>query len=73
MIKILAHGGAGNIPAELKPKYADGVREATKIGYDLLANGSSSLDAVEATVKYLEENPTFNAVRGSVLTIEEKL
>ncbi len=72
MIKIVAHGGAGTIPDEFKQKYSQGIREATKIGYELLEHGSSALDAVEATVEYLEENPTFNAGRGSVLTIEEK-
>ena len=72
MIQIVAHGGAGTIPDEFKPKYQQGIREATKIGYELLKNGSSALDAVEETVKYMEENPTFNAGRGSVLTIDEK-
>lgn len=72
MIQIVAHGGAGTIPDEFKPKYKEGIREATKIGYELLKNGSTSLDAVEATVKYMEENHTFNAGRGAVLTIDEK-
>lgn len=72
MIKIVSHGGAGTIPQEFKPKYSQGIREATKIGYELLENGSTALDAVEAAVKYLEENPTFNAGRGAVLTIDER-
>ena len=73
MIRILAHGGAGNIAEEFKSKYAEGVREATKIGYDLLRKGYSALDTVEKTVMSLEENPTFNAGRGSVLTLEERI
>lgn len=72
-IKIVAHGGAGTIPKEIKPKAAEGIREATKIGYELLSNGSSALDAVEATVKSLEDNPNFNAGRGSVLTMDETI
>ena len=73
MFRIVAHGGAGSIAQDLKPAYAKGIQEATKIGYELLASGSSALDAVEGTVKKLEENPTFNAGKGSVLTIDERL
>jgi beta-aspartyl-peptidase (threonine type) len=73
MIKIIAHGGAGIIPENLKPKYSEGIREATKVGLELLLSGSTALNAVEKTVMVLEENATFNAGRGSVLTIDEKI
>ena len=74
MLRIVTHGGAGTIADNIKPKYAEGIRTATTAGYRmLLNNGSSSLDAVEEAVKYLEEDPTFNAGRGSVPTIEGRL
>ena len=73
MIKIVTHGGAGTIPNEFKLKYVEGIREAIKVGYELLNNGSTALDAVEETVKCMEENPTFNAGKGSVFTFDEKL
>ena len=73
MLRILTHGGAGTIQDNIKPKYAEGIRTATETGYKMLLNGSAALDAVEEAVKYLEENPTFNAGKGSVPTIEGKL
>lgn len=73
MIRIVAHGGAGDIPDEYKSNYSKGVREATKVGYELLQEGRSALDAVEQTVMSMEENPTFNAGRGSVITLEERI
>lgn len=73
MIRIVAHGGAGNIPDEFKLNYSKGVREATKVGYELLIEGKSALDAVEQSVMSMEENPTFNAGRGSVITLEERI
>lgn len=73
MIRILCHGGAGTIPDEYKSKYAEGIRKATQIGYELLSSGSPALEAVEASVKYMEEDGTFNAGRGSVLTYDERI
>src|SRR5688572_20104534 len=76
--KALAiHGGAGTIlrsqmtPA-LEAEYRGGLEEALKIGWKILNDRGSALDAVEATVRSLEDFPLFNAGRGSVFTHEGK-
>ena len=64
---LIVHGGAGADPggrAELR----DGMRDAVGAGWRALAAGGTSLDAVEAAVRSLEDHPRFNAGRGSVLT-----
>src|SRR5262249_46370201 len=67
---LVVHGGAGNISNEVitadKQREArEGLEEALHVGHALLAAGGSSLDAVEATVKVLENNPMFNAGKGA--------
>lgn len=73
---IAIHGGAGGDPDQWdeKKKRArrDGLEAALKIGRDLLADGGSSLDAVEAVIRSLEDNAHFNAGRGAVVTQEGK-
>ena len=72
---IVVHGGAGsfsNISEEKKSKYLSGIDEAVEAGYEVLLNGGSSLDAVEVSVRILEDLPLFNAGKGSVYTLEEK-
>lgn len=68
---LVVHGGAGataeNISDSSKNEYLDALRNALMIGKSILADGGSSLDAVEKVVNYLEDNPLFNAGRGSVL------
>lgn len=70
---IAVHGGAGTLPKnELTPDkqaaFRAGLENALRAGHVLLARGGSSLDAVVAAVQSLEEDPLFNAGRGSVLT-----
>lgn len=48
----------------------DGLHAALAAGESILRKGGSALDAVEAAVRVLEEDPTFNAGRGSVMTAE---
>jgi beta-aspartyl-peptidase (threonine type) len=48
----------------------DGLRAALDAGAAVLAEGGAALDAVEASVRLLEDDPCFNAGRGSVLTSE---
>ncbi|WP_298531818.1 isoaspartyl peptidase/L-asparaginase family protein [uncultured Algibacter sp.] len=72
---IVIHGGAGtikkeNISAEREADYRKKLEEAIKVGYTILKNGGSSLDAVEKTINVLEDSPLFNAGRGAVLTYE---
>ncbi len=73
---IALHGGAGyypkDAPAEQVEQYLASLDEALTIGTDILANGGSALDAVEATIMYLEDNELFNAGRGAVYTAEGK-
>ena len=69
-IAIAVHGGAGPDSDFIKKNlegYKEGIEEAVNIGYGILEKGGNSLDAVEAAVKYLEDNPLFNAGCGSVL------
>ena len=73
---IVIHGGAGtvireNTSKELQKKYEDKLREALEVGHSILESGGSSVDAVEKTIKILEDSELFNAGKGSVLTNEE--
>lgn len=75
MTSLAIHGGAGALPrTEMTPERADAfhgsLREALQVGQDILAAGGASLDAVEATVAWLEDCPLFNAGRGSAFTRE---
>ena len=65
---LLVHGGAWAIPASDAPAHEAGVRTALETGYAILARGGSALDAVEAAVIVLEDDPTFDAGCGSFLT-----
>jgi len=73
MIKpgIAIHGGAGTIlrsslTAEKEKQYRDVLSKALHAGYSILQKGGSSLDAVEAAIKCLEDSPLFNAGKGAV-------
>ena len=71
---IALHGGAGGAPSsmttERKAEYEKHLLEAIKIGEQLLAEGKTSLEAVEKVVIYLENCPLFNAGKGAVKTID---
>jgi beta-aspartyl-peptidase (threonine type) len=72
---LLIHGGAGVMRrAEMTPEmdaaYRAGLNDALDAGSKVLAAGGASLDAVEAAVRVLEDNPNFNAGKGAVLTRE---
>jgi L-asparaginase / beta-aspartyl-peptidase len=74
---IVVHGGAGviertSLTPERDAAYRAAMRQALAIGGDILDRGGSSIDAVEATVSYLEDNELFNAGRGAVFTAEGK-
>ena len=75
VLTIVIHGGAGVIAREqLGPDggaaYREGLNAALDAGYSVLEAGGSSLDAVTAAVRLLEDNPLFNAGRGAVLNHE---
>jgi beta-aspartyl-peptidase (threonine type) len=70
---LLVHGGAWAIPADAAAAHEAGVRNALEAGYALLSGGGSALDAVEAAVTVLEDDPTFDAGRGSFLTSDGRV
>src|SRR5215210_155270 len=72
-IGFAIHGGAGTIlrkdmTPEQEEAYRVKLREAVLAGYDILKNGGSSLNAVEAAIRIMEDSPLFNAGKGAVLT-----
>lgn len=74
---LVVHGGAGNLgpddPASSggpdAPRLA-GVRRACEAGWAILRAGGSALDAVEAAVRILEDDPTYNAGTGATLNAD---
>ncbi len=73
---IIIHGGAGytpsDIPEEEKQRLYKILEDAIAIGEEILKSGGSSMDAVEKTIAFMENEPTFNAGKGAVFTHEEK-
>lgn len=65
---LLVHGGAWAIPPDFEAAHQAGVRAALLQGFEILSRAGSALDAVEAAVTVLEDDPTFDAGRGSFLT-----
>ena len=70
---LVIHGGAGTITREkMSPEkeaeYREKITEALTVGYEILEKGNSSLDAVEAVVRIMEDSPLFNAGKGAVFT-----
>ena len=74
-IMLVIHGGAGTITRksmtpEREAEYRAKLEEALRTGHAILAKGGSSLDAVEATIRVMEDSPLFNAGKGAVFTHE---
>jgi L-asparaginase / beta-aspartyl-peptidase len=72
---IVVHGGAGvierkSMPPETEAEYRAAMKTAIETGAAVLAKGGTSLDAVQATIEYLEDNPLFNAGKGAVFTAD---
>ena len=73
--KLVIHGGAGTItkakmPAAKEVEIRASLDRALAAGSKILSSGGSALDAVEASVRVLEDDPNFNAGRGSVFTYD---
>ncbi len=73
MISIAIHGGAGvisraSMTAENERTYRADLERALDVGYTVLEKRGSSLDAVVAAVRVLEDSPYFNAGHGSVFS-----
>ena len=68
---LMVHGGAGDLDAvqgkEVADRYRAGIRHALDQGRVILAGSGCALDAVEACAALLEDDPAYNAGRGSVL------
>ncbi len=76
-ITLVIHGGAGtitkaNMTPEKEKAYKEVLNQALQTGYAILEKGGTSLDAVEATVRIMENSPLFNAGKGAVFTNEGK-
>ena len=70
---IAIHGGAGtitrkNMTPEKESAYRSKLEEALNAGYAILENGGTSLDAVESTIRIMEDSELFNAGKGAVFT-----
>jgi len=70
---IVVHGGAGNITREnvtpeMDKEYRAALLVAMNTGKKILSDGGSALDAVEQTIRTMEDNPLFNAGKGAVFT-----
>ena len=73
---IVIHGGAGTILKEnmtdsLEAAYRAKLEEAIRAGHEILANGGTSIEAIEQAVNIMENSPLFNAGKGAVFTNAE--
>ena len=73
---IVIHGGAGTILKEnmtdsMEIAYKTVLEEAVKAGHEILANGGTSIEAVQRSINIMEDSPLFNAGKGAVFTNEE--
>ncbi len=71
---LAIHGGAGapdrSLPETEKQAYLASLERALRLGQAMLEGGGASLDAVEAVVRDLEDDPLFNAGRGAVFNAD---
>jgi L-asparaginase / beta-aspartyl-peptidase len=71
---IAIHGGAGGTTESMTPEeiatYESALKKALEVGRKILEDGGTSLDAVEQTIRVLEDDPLFNAGRGAVFNSE---
>src|SRR5215467_12765159 len=67
---LIVHGGAWDIPDEAVAACKEGCQRALAAGWSILSKGGSALDAVEAAVIELEDDPVFDAGYGSHLNAD---
>src|SRR5579859_7708040 len=70
---LLVHGGAWAIPDADAAAHQAGVRRALEEGWKVLQGGGPAMEAVVAAVTVLEDDPTFDAGRGSFLTSDSRV
>jgi beta-aspartyl-peptidase (threonine type) len=76
-IMLVMHGGAGTITRgsmtpEMEKQYRETLEQALRTGQAVLMKNGTSVDAVEASIRVLEDSPLFNAGKGAVFTHEGK-
>ena len=72
---MVIHGGAGTITKDLmtpekEKAYTEALDSALQIGAQILSEGGSCMDAVERTIRFMEDCPLFNSGRGAVFTAD---
>ena len=67
---LVVHGGAWDIPDDEVQAHLVGIRNALEKGWTCMTRGGTSLEAVEESVALLEDDPTFDAVKGSILNTD---
>ncbi|HET8667987.1 MAG TPA: isoaspartyl peptidase/L-asparaginase [Terriglobales bacterium] len=70
---LVVHGGAWAIPDDMVEAHIKGVRSAMAAGWDVLARGGTSVEAIEAAVVAMEDDETFDAGRGSFLNSDGRV
>ncbi|MBI1255313.1 MAG: isoaspartyl peptidase/L-asparaginase [Hyphomonas sp.] len=75
--RLVIHGGAGvilreNLSQEMEAAYTAALNEALEAGARVLSSGGEAIDAVEAAVLVMEDNPLFNAGYGAVFTAQAR-
>lgn len=76
-VTLVIHGGAGtikrgNMTPEQEKAYHQALENALNAGYEILAGGGKSVDAVVASIAIMEDSPLFNAGKGAVFTYSGK-
>ena len=67
---LIVHGGAWDIPDDAVDACKEGSLRALHAGWAVLANGGHALDAIEAAIIVLEDDPVFDAGYGSHLNLD---
>jgi len=70
METVVVHGGAWAIPDDAVGAHLRGCSRAAEVGSEALARGGTAVDAVEAAVREMEDDPTYDAGRGAFLNRE---
>ena len=70
---LIVHGGAWDIPDEAVDACNSGCRRALEAGWPVLSHGGSALQAVEAAIVVLEDDPVFDAGYGSHLNLDGRV
>jgi len=70
---LIVHGGAWDIPDEAIDACKSGCSQALAAGWPILSRGGHALDAIEAAIMVLEDDPVFDAGYGSHLNMDDRV